>query len=90
MKTNKNLLKYAKEGDEFVFFKNGTINPTRYIVEGQYPKFGCTTVSRVDKIKSHITHGRTLGPVTAVENNQEIRMLAEGRYELHHCILQRN
>lgn len=86
----KNLLKYLQEGDEFVFWKNGTINPTRYIVEGQYPKFHCTTISRVENIQKHIVHGRCLGKVTAVKDDQEIRLLAEKRYELHHCILQKN
>ena len=73
------LLRNLKEGDKFYFCdQNGRIKKTStaYYVEGQYPKFKCTTVFAEMNILHSFT-GPSIVPceyVTGVENNQYVKV----------------
>ncbi len=74
------LLKHLKEGDKFQFCeKDGRIKKQApYYVEGQYPKFGCTTVFAEHNINHYFTGKPSdvdCENVTGVENNQYVKIL---------------
>ena len=83
-------LRYLKEGDHFEFIdtqgkRKGTCD---YYVEGQYPKFRCTTVYA----SCHIWHSFS-GPstvegkdITPVENTQLVKLLDEATWHINHVI----
>ena len=83
-------LRYLKDGDHFEFIdtKGKRKGACDYYVEGQYPKFGCTTVYA----SCHIWHSFS-GPstvdckdITGVENNQLVRLLDEATWHIKHVI----
>ena len=86
------LLRNLKEGDKFHFCdQNGRIKGSdAYYVEGQYPKFHCTTVFAEHNINHYFT-GRTSDVdcecVTGVEDTQYAKVddcaVLHVRHELH-------
>lgn len=90
-------LRNLKEGDEFYFVNyekkvknlSGTdrdkyvLNATTYYVEGQYPKFHCTTVCRKSNVKPCSSGGLHMTQVTGVEDTQEVRLVNAGI--IHTC-----
>ncbi len=82
------LLKDLKEGDEFFFVRkhnsyNGVWSPDSYYVEGQYPKFHCTTVCRKSNVKPCSSGGFHMTRVTGVEDTQPVRLL--NKEIIHTC-----
>ena len=76
-------LSELKEGDKFYFCtENGnTASSNNYFVEGQYPKFGCTTIFpeyAIVPIRFSPLRGlKQIEHVTAVANNQYVMTLDE-------------
>ena len=77
MKYRVTLLANLSEGEKFQFAnENGTLKSDReYFVEGQYPKFNCTTVFAKDRIETSRTGDKCTEMVTAVENDQWVRWI---------------
>jgi len=89
MKTPVTLLRHLHEGDEFYFIKRNkkeVVSKESFIVEGQYPKFHCTTVCR----KSHITPcssgGLHMTMVTGVEDTQEVKVIEQNMAHICHKV----
>ena len=76
-------LKNLKDGDKFYFCKeDGTpASSTNYYVEGQYPRFGCTTIFpeyAIKPIRFNPLRGlKQIEHVTAVNNDQYVMPLEE-------------
>ena len=73
------LLGNLLEGDKFQFaHENGTPKSDRiYYVEGQYPKFGCTTVIQEQNIRKCNSGGLHATMVTGVESDQWVNFIQE-------------
>lgn len=85
------LLRNLKEGDKFQFCdQTGKLkSTTEYYVEGQYPKFRCTTVFAEHNI-THYFNGRTSNvdcdKVTGVENIQYVKIVECAVLHVEHCV----
>lgn len=86
------LLRNLNEGDKFYFCdQNGRIknSATAYFVEGQYPKFKCTTVF-AEKNINHYFSGKNSDVnchnVTGVENNQYVKIEECNVLHVHHTL----
>lgn len=89
MKHKVTLLSNLEEGDKFQFAnEDGTLKSTReYFVEGQYPKFNCTTVCAKDNIKPCSSgNGQNLSMVTGVEDYQWVRFLPDQKIDICHKV----
>lgn len=78
MKPRITLLANLEEGDKFYFAEeNGKLkNTTPYYVEGQYPKFHCTTVCAEHNIKPCSSgNGQHMTMVTGVEDVQWVQII---------------
>ena len=77
--TNITLLGNLLEGDKFQFAnEDGTLKSERiYFVEGQYPKFHCTTVFGEHSIEKCKDGGLHTNMVTGVESDQWVRFIQE-------------
>ena len=85
------LLKNLKEGDKFYFCDQTgkQKSAAAYYVEGQYPKFHCTTVFA----EHNVTHYFNGNPsdvdcenVTGVENNQYVKIIECAVLHVHHVV----
>lgn len=86
MKPRITLLANLEEGDKFYFAEeNGKLkNTTPYYVEGQYPKFHCTTVCAKHNIKPCSSgNGLHMTMVTGVEDVQWVQIIQE--HAIHTC-----
>ena len=83
------LLRNLKEGDKFQFCdQTGKIKSHKeYYVEGQYPKFGCTTVF-AEMYINHFFSGRNSNVdcknVTGVEDKQYVKVIDCGVLHVSH------
>lgn len=91
MKVNVTMLSLLDEGDKFQFAnEDGTLKSERiYYVEGQYPKFNCTTVVAEHNIEPCMSFGlyKDKGEhakvVTGVEDTQWVHLVT--RHSIHFC-----
>lgn len=93
MKQQITLLSNLDEGDEFIFVeeqRNGQYKPknnTHYYVEGQYPKFHCTTVCAKHNIKPCSSgNGEHMTMITGVENIQWVQIVKEQAIHICHKV----
>lgn len=93
------LLRELKEGDKFRFLKSqaewiplkNRIIPKDYYVEGQYPKFHCTTVCAADNItpchpESTFDASKHMIMVTGVNDNQEVVLIKTNAIHICHKV----
>ena len=85
------LLKQLKEGDKFRFLSSDAqwislqkrIIARDYYVEGQYPKFHCTTVCAAENIQPCRDNSQHMTMVTGVEDNQKVVLIKANA--IHTC-----
>lgn len=91
MKHRVTMLHLLDEGDKFQFAnEDGTLKSERmYFVEGQYQKFGCTTVIAEHNIKEcphyglYADEGQHTDVITRVENIQWVHLVQS--HAIHVC-----
>lgn len=91
MKPNITKLALLNEGDKFLFVnENGSLKTERaYFVEGQYPKFKCTTVFAEKNIQHNVAafDGEIeCKNITGVENSQKVMILEQNVLHVEHGI----
>ena len=79
-------LKYLSSGDRFAFVKPNGARVGTYFVEGQYPKFKCTTVININNIHQNDKDSFYTKDVTAVENDQVVFLLKKNDIKTFHKI----
>lgn len=78
------ILKNLKEGDKFIFPAKPD---TPYFVEGQYPKFGCTTVCKASNIEPCSSgNGEHMTMVTGVNDKQEVKLIKSNAIHICHKV----
>lgn len=82
------LLANLLEGDKFQFAnEDGTLKSERmYYVEGQYPKFHCTTVCAENNIEKCKDGGLHMTTVTGVEDIQWVKFVQEEVIHICHKV----
>ena len=83
------MLHLLDEGDRFQFAnEDGTLKSERmYYVEGQYPKFGCTTVCAETNIEPcRSGEGQKMRMVTGVEDAQWVHLVTEHAIDVCHKV----
>lgn len=83
------MLHLLDEGDKFQFAnEDGTLKSERmYFVEGQYPKFSCTTVCAETNIEPcRHNDGQHMKMVTGVEDCQWVHLVTEHAIKVCHKV----
>ena len=76
-------LRQLKEGDPFVFPNKPN---TLYYVEGQYPRFHCTTVCKLSNIEQCKDGGLHATMVTGVDDRQLVAVRRAKRIHICHKV----